>query len=76
MADLVDEVKQISRQLQCTFNHVLQEPNDLADGLAKEGASFQLLVDVFFLALVCFLVSEVFGFSDLAFLLYALFFFG
>lgn len=38
LADLVDEIIQITQPLQCMFHHVLREANDLADGFAKEGA--------------------------------------
>lgn len=38
LADWVEEVYIIARQLKCTFHHVLREANDLAHGLAREGA--------------------------------------
>lgn len=39
LADWVEEVHQISKQPHCTFQYVLREANDVAEGLKREGAS-------------------------------------
>lgn len=37
LADLVEEVQDILSQLRASFNHILCEANNMADGLAWEG---------------------------------------
>lgn len=37
LADWVEEVKDISRQIEASFIHIHREANDLMDGLAREG---------------------------------------
>lgn len=51
LANWVEEVLCIARRLKCTFKHILREANEVADSLAREGASF--VVCGYFVSFLC-----------------------
>lgn len=57
VVDWVEEVHHISQQLQCTFNHVLREANDLADCLARGSFILNFCLELLYLSCLVFVSS-------------------